>query len=113
MPDQKNRTSGKDADWNREEVYWREQHVKQPYADKDRPYEHYAPAYRIGVEGAGKYAGQEFDEVEHSLATDYEHAEPGSALPWDTVRPAARAAWDRLAGVILPRESDRGIRGSI
>jgi hypothetical protein len=100
------------ADWLSEEAYWRQQHTRQPYAES-RPYEDYAPAYRVGFEGAAKHAGKEYDEVEESLATDYEHAKAGSALPWDTVRPAARAAWDRLAGVISPRDSDRGIRGSI
>lgn len=111
--DQTTREGATEADWSREEAYWREQHHKQPYADKNRPYEHYEPAYRVAVEGADKYAGKSYDEVEESLATDYQHAEPGSPLPWDTVRPAARAAWDRLAGLISPRDSDRGIRGSI
>ena len=57
--------------------------------------------------------GQNFDEVEESVANDYEQAKPTSALPWDTVRPAASAVWDRLGGVIAPRDPDRGIRGSI
>ena len=113
MPDQDKRSSEREADWKSEDAYWREQHRNQPYADKARSYEDYAPAYRVGVEGVGKYGDKTYDEVEESLATDYEHAEPGSPLPWDTVRPAARAAWDRLAGVISPRDSDRGIRGSI
>jgi hypothetical protein len=120
MADENDRT-GKQAgsagsaatDWKSEEEYWREQHGKQPYADKSRSYDDYAAAYRVAVEGAGKYTGKQYDEVEDSLATDYKHAEAGSALPWDTVRPAARAAWDRLSGVISPRDSDRGIRGSI
>ena len=113
MPDQNNRTNARDIDWNQEDAYWREQHQKQSYADKSCSYEDYAPAYRVGVEGAGKYGDKSYDEVEESLATDYEHAEPGSSLPWDTVRPAVRAAWDRLSGVTTPRDSDRGIRGSI
>ena len=100
------------AEWQKEETYWREQHGTQPYAE-NRPYEDYAPAYRIGVEGAGKYAGRTYDEVEDSLASDYEKAHPGAAIPWDSARPAVRAAWDRLAGVISPRDPDRGTRGSI
>jgi hypothetical protein len=99
--------------WTGEEAYWREHHSKQPYADKDRSYEDYAAAYRVGAEAAEKYTGRDYDEVEQSVATDYERAQPGAAIPWDTVRPAARAAWDRLSGVISPRDSDRGIRGSI
>jgi hypothetical protein len=116
MADQNERTgkeTGAAADWKNEEAYWREQHSKQSYADKQRSYDDYATAYRVAVEGVGKYRGKDYDEVEHSLATDYQHAQAGSPLPWDTVRPAARAAWDRLSGVISPRDSDRGIRGSI
>src|SRR5437868_832607 len=96
------------ADWTQEDAYWRKQHSNQPYADQNRSYDDYAPAYRIGFEGAVKHAGRDYAEVEDSLATDWEEAKPGSALPWDTVRPAVRAAWDRLAGVISPRDQDRG-----
>ena len=110
---EKNERKATAPDWNTEEAHWRKQHGNQPYADKDRPYDDYAAAYRVGVEGAVKYSGKRFDEVEQSLAADYEQSEPGSAIPWDTVRPAVKAAWDRLGGVIAPRDSDRGIRGSI
>jgi hypothetical protein len=92
------------------EAYWREQHAKQPYADKNRSYEDYAPAYRLGSEAASKYAGKEFEEIEDDIALDYERGRPGDALPWDHVRPAVKAAWDRLSGVLGPREADRGIR---
>lgn len=105
-------STGSAAEWTKEETYWREHHSKQPYA-KDRPYEHYAPAYKTGFEGAQKYSGRSYDEVEESLASDYEKAQPGSGVPWDSARPAVRAAWDRLAGVISPRDPSRGMRGSI
>jgi hypothetical protein len=100
-------------DWASEEEHWRKEHPNQPYADKNRPYDDYAAAYRVGAEGVEKYQGRSYDDVEHSLASDYAHADAGSAIPWDTVRPAVRAAWDRLSGVISPRDSDRGVRGSI
>ena len=92
------------------EAYWREQHPKQPFADKNRSYEDYAPAYRLGYEAASKYAGEEFEEIEDDIALDYERGRPGDALPWDHARPAVKAAWDRLSGVLGPRDSDRGIR---
>jgi hypothetical protein len=111
MPEQNDEQRG--TDWKTEEAYWRQQHGSQPYADKTRSYDDYAAAYKLGAEGAEKYAGREYDEVEQSLATDYQKAQPGSAIPWDTVRPAVRAAWDRLSGVISPRDPDRGTRGSI
>jgi hypothetical protein len=100
------------VDLEKEAAYWREQHSKQPYA-KDYSYEQFEHAYRTGYDAFLKYPGQAFDEVEESLAADYEQAKPASALPWDTVRPAASAVWDRLGGVISPRDPDRGIRGSI
>jgi hypothetical protein len=46
------------AELKKEEAYWREQHAKQPYADKNLAYEHYAQAYRTGIEAAQKYPGQ-------------------------------------------------------
>ena len=92
------------------EAYWREHHAKQPYADKNLSFEHYAPAYRTGHEGAAKYTGKKFEEIEDDLALDYEKNRAGSDLPWDQARPAVQAAWDRLGGVISPRDPDRGIR---
>ena|SRR5437879_9785891 len=92
------------------EAYWREQHPKQPYADKNRSYEDYAPAYRLGYEAASKYAGKEFEEIEDDIALDYERGRPGDALPWDHARPAVKAAWDKLSGVVSPRDPERGTR---
>ena len=100
------------VDPEKEAAYWREQHAKQSYA-KNYSYEEFEHAYRTGYDTFFKYPGKTFDEVEESVAADYEEAKPGSALPWDTVRPAASAVFDRLGGVIGPRDSDRGIRGSI
>jgi hypothetical protein len=93
-------------------AYWRRQHSKQPYA-KNYSYEQFEHAYRTGCETFFKYPGKSFDEVEESVAADYDNAKPASALPWDTVRPAITSVWDRMAGVIGPRDPDRGMRGSI
>ncbi len=101
------------ADMTKEEAYWREQHAKQPYADKNLPFEHYAPAYRTGVEAAKKHAGKQFEQIEDDIALDYEKNRPGSALPWDRARPATKAAWDKLSGVVAPRDPDRGTRSGI
>ena len=100
------------VDPEKEVAYWREQHPKQPYA-KNYSYEQFEHAYRTGYDTFFRYPGKTFDEVEESVAADYEEAKPGSALPWDTVRPAANAVWEKMAGVIGPRDADRGIRGSI
>jgi hypothetical protein len=105
-------TPRSEVDREKEAAYWREQHPKQPYA-KNYSYEQFEHAYRTGYESFLKYPGQKFNEVEDSIATDYETEKPGSALPWDTVRPAVNSVWDRMSGVTGPRDPDRGIRGAI
>jgi hypothetical protein len=101
-----------EIDPEKEAAYWREQHLKQPYA-KDYSYEQFEHAYRTGYNSSVKYRGRNFDEVEQSVANEYENAKPGAALPWDTVRPAVKSVWERMSGVIGARDPDRGMRDSI
>src|SRR6266571_676350 len=75
----------------REAAYWREQHAKQPYA-KNYPYEEFEHAYRTGYDTFFRYPGKGFDEVEESVATEYEQAKPTSALPWDIARPRCKCS---------------------
>jgi hypothetical protein len=96
-----------------DETYWREHHAAQPYADENLSYEHYAPAYRTGSEAARRYGGRTFEEIEDDLALDYEKHRAGSALPWDRARPATKAAWDKVSGVVAPRDPDRGLRSGL
>jgi hypothetical protein len=56
-----------------------------------------------------KNPGKKFGEVEDSVAVEDEQGKPDSALPGDTVRPAVRSVWERMAGVINPRDPDRGM----
>lgn len=60
-----------------------------------------------------KNPAKKFDEVEQFVAVEYEQGKPDAALPWDTARPAVSSVWDRMSGVIEPRDPDRGFRGSI
>ncbi|MBC7368612.1 MAG: hypothetical protein H7343_17680 [Undibacterium sp.] len=82
-------------DPTREDAYWRKSHGQQLYA-KNRPYDDYAPAYRVGYEGYGQYGadGKTFDENEADLRRNYEK-NPGK-LSWDEARVASRAAWSKL-----------------
>ena len=96
-----------------EEQYWRENHPAQTYATEEYGYEYYAPAYRLGYEAAGKYPGKKFEEIEDEMALDYAKHRPEGALPWDQARHATKAAWDRVSGVVSPRDPTPGIRGSI
>jgi hypothetical protein len=100
------------VDPQKEAAYWRAQHPKQPYA-KNYSYEQFEHAYRTGYTSFLKNPGKKFGEVEESVAIDYEQGKPDAALSWDTVRPAVNSVWERMAGVIGPRDADRGVRGSI
>lgn len=76
-----------------ESTYWKDQYATEPYYTDGRDYTFYEPAYRTGWEGRSRYDGKAFEEVEDELAADYRRY--GDA-PWDEVRPATRAAWDRI-----------------
>jgi hypothetical protein len=95
-----------------EAAYWREQHSKQPYG-RDYSYEQFEHAYRTGYTSFLKNRDKKFGEVEDSVAVDYDQGKPDSALPWDTVRPAVSSVWEKMSGVISPRDPDRGMRDSI
>src|SRR6478735_5983071 len=41
-----------------EDAYWRDAHRNESYYDSTATYDDYAPAYRTGYEGYGRYAGQ-------------------------------------------------------
>lgn len=82
-------------DPTREDAYWRENHSRQGYA-KNRPYDEFAPAYRVGYQGYGEYgvAGRSFEESEAELRRSYETQSP--KLAWEDARPATRAAWTKF-----------------
>ena len=71
----------------------------------DHSYDDYAPAYRVGYEGAGRYAGRRFDEVETDLRRDYDSVRGSSKLSWEKAKSAARAAWDRIERA-MPGDAD-------
>ncbi|MBC8010509.1 MAG: hypothetical protein H7067_10480 [Burkholderiales bacterium] len=73
-----------------EDAYWRENHLKQPYAN-GRPYDDYSLAYRNGYEG---YAdGDTFEDREEELRRKYEST--SSTIAWPDARAASHAAWQR------------------
>ncbi len=101
------------VDLTAEEKYWREHHPEQPHAKEGTDFEHFAPAYRVGAEAALRHPGKKFEEIEDDIALDYSKHEIGSALPWDRVRGASKAAWSKLSGLNSPRDPTRGMRGGI
>jgi uncharacterized protein (TIGR02284 family) len=76
------------------EAYWREKHTLEPYYEMGRPFDDYAPAYRLGVEGRRDYPGS-FEEAEMRLADRWDTYRGRSSLDWSQARQASRAAWNR------------------
>jgi hypothetical protein len=87
---------GEAIDPSVEDAYWRESHMRQPYAGPEDRFEDYQPAYRAGYEGFREHAGhvRSFDEAEPELSRRYQ--ESGPKLGWDKAKSAARNAWNRV-----------------
>ena len=78
-----------------EEAYWRENYSREPYYEKGRSFDDYAPAYRLGLTGRTRYQS-DWKTAEPQLASEWESARAGSSLDWKQAQPASRAAWDRI-----------------
>jgi hypothetical protein len=92
-----------------EELYWSENHSKQPYADEERTFEDYRPAYRMGAAGPTRY-GPVFESAEETLQSDWGLERGPSTLEWTSAKPAVRAAWDRASRRSLAAGSSEGAR---
>ena len=79
-----------------EELFWRETYLREPYYVKGRTFEYYAPGFRAGWEGRVRHDGRTFNEAEPELKVGYDLTKTELDPAWQDVRPAARAAWDRV-----------------
>lgn len=79
-----------------EEIFWRETYLLEPYYVNGRPYEYYAPGFRAGWEGRVRHDGRSFEEAEADLKAEYNLTKSELDPDWKDVRPAARAAWERV-----------------
>lgn len=83
-----------------ESDYWRANHANQAYFVEGESYEAYEPAYRLGGQTRDRYANRSFDEIESSLAHDYEGMKGEGHVAWDKAKHATRAAWDRISNAV-------------
>ena len=79
-----------------EETYWRETFVREPYYSAGKPFEYYAAGFRAGWKGRVNHDGRTFDQAENELKADYNRTRTELEPEWSEVRPAARAAWERV-----------------
>ncbi|MEJ6021835.1 ferritin-like domain-containing protein [Ramlibacter sp. PS4R-6] len=77
-----------------EEAHWRDNYDREPYYQPGRSYDDYAPAYRLGMTGRGRY--EDWDAAEPQLANEWDATRGSSSLDWDSAKPASRAAWHRV-----------------
>lgn len=89
-----------------EDAYWRDNYSSRPYVESDLSYDHYAPAYRTGYEGYGRYSGKTYDEIEPDLYRDYEANRGNSNLSWEKAKHATRDAWNKVERAI-PGDIDK------
>jgi hypothetical protein len=82
-----------------EETFWRETFVREPYYVEGTAYEYYAPGFRAGWEGRVRHDGRTFEEAEAELKVAYSITRTELQPEWQAVRPAARAAWDRVSHI--------------
>jgi hypothetical protein len=85
------------VDSSREEAYWRENYLAQPYVDAGASYDDYGPAYRYGVDACVSNPDRSFGELEGELSSGWIAARGQSTLGWDRARHAARDAWQRVS----------------
>lgn len=92
------KAAGEAIDPTREDTYWRDNYVSQPWYESDYTYDDYQPAFRTGYEGYRRHAatGKRYEEVESNLAADYQNARGKSRLEWEKAKAATRAAWYRV-----------------
>jgi hypothetical protein len=79
-----------------EELFWRETYIREPYYVKGKTFEYYAPGFRAGWEGRVRHDGRTFEHAEADLKVNYDLTKSELDPSWMDVRPAARAAWERV-----------------
>lgn len=75
-----------------QDAYWRKEYAAKDYADPERGYEYYRPAYRYGWESRDRYTDRPFDQVETVLQEQWDEERMG--LGWGEARPAVRDAFE-------------------
>jgi hypothetical protein len=85
-----------------EDNHWRENYSSRSYVDKDKTYEDYQPAYRIGYDGYDRYGhtGREYNDIESDLQRDYESNQQGGSLSWEKAKHAVKDAWERASSSV-------------
>jgi hypothetical protein len=87
--------------WGDEDLYWRGEYHRRPYARADRGYDYYRAAYQYGTRAAQRApaAAGGWHGVENHLAKGWD----GAGATWEEIRDAVRDAWERVRGRLTAR----------
>lgn len=79
-----------------EDAYWRNNYPKSDYAEENRSYKDYRPAYKYGWEARARLGDRPYTEIEAELENGWEKAKGESKLAWTQAKRATSDAWHRL-----------------
>jgi hypothetical protein len=79
-----------------EDTYWRNNYPKSDYAEENRSYKDYRPAYKYGWEARARLGDRPYTEIEAELENGWEKAKGESKLAWTQAKRATSDAWHRL-----------------
>jgi hypothetical protein len=95
-----------------EDAHWRETYTTRPYVDRDKPYDHYRPAYQFGWESRARIGAGSWDDSEPVLRREWEEHPHSWALDWNAASHAIRDAWDRGDAPVQPGMTQTGADAS-
>ena len=90
-----------------EDAYWSANYIQRDYAERNRPYADYRPAYQYGWESRARLGNRRFVDVEGDLEHGWDLVKGESRLTWTQAKRAASDAWHRLEGA-GPVDATRG-----
>lgn len=97
-PTQGFKATDRQLDWGAEETYWRSNWSARPYAQADRGFDYYRPAYRYGYESGHRHAGRNWNDVEPDLRQGWDRREDRGDSTWENIKDAVRDGWNRVTG---------------
>src|SRR5215216_6727805 len=80
-----------------EDRFWRTNYRSRPYAGTN-DYDFYRSGYRYGTEGAQRFQGNSWNDVESDMSRGWNSYEHRGTSTWEQVKDAARDAWERVTG---------------
>lgn len=79
-----------------EDAYWAQNYRNRDYVEADHLYDTYRPAYALGWNARRHYLDRSWNEVEPSLAKEWETSKDRVGLGWDRAKHAAKDAWSHV-----------------